>query len=289
MNKFEDFFFSLSDKTTRDMVWAVMSPSLLATPWSPEQPDWLAELLQQAPPLEHWQNSGNYNHSRLGLVFEQLWQQWFEQLGIRHQTNLQIRDDNKTLGELDLLIETNTGQLHLELALKFYMGWNNDWIGPNRRDHLVDKIKHTRDRQLQLARLPETQKQLAELGWQPEHSQSLMRGCLFYPTDTTIEMPRLTELNPAHWRGWWCRISEISKYVTSGEWVILSKDEWLSPVLSPVAASPDVVVELLQAHFRFLDVPLSIARVERCPTGWAEQERAMIVSDHWPQKRNHPG
>jgi len=63
--------------------------------------------------------------------------------------NIQISEDNITLGELDFIIEeTRTSQiLHLELAYKFYLYDptislvnKKCWIGPNRKDSLVEKL-----------------------------------------------------------------------------------------------------------------------------------------------------
>lgn len=286
MDTLQETFFKLPEKSLRDLVWAVSSPALLDTSWSPAQPLWLDELLLQAGPWQHWQLPAESPHSRLGLVFEQLWQSWLQEQHIALAANLQIASTERTLGELDLLLKLPQQPLHLELAMKFYLGHNDEWIGPNRRDLLANKIAHTRDHQLPLAHTEAAQTTIADLGFSNTdalRSEALMRGCLFHPVDTNIKAALPLEVNPNHWQGWWCHAHQLADQVSRGDWIILAKDQWLSPALSPVKASADELVSLVVRHFDWLKVPLSIARVERTEFGWAEVERAMVVSDQWPQ------
>ncbi len=73
--------------------------------------------------------------------------------------NIQIIEDEKTLGELDFIIEDkNTKQLiHMELAYKFYLYDPNislepinNWIGPNRNDSLNEKLEKLKRKQFPL-------------------------------------------------------------------------------------------------------------------------------------------
>ncbi|MDP2607544.1 MULTISPECIES: DUF1853 family protein [unclassified Oceanobacter] len=281
----EDAFFQLPDKHIRDLIWALTSPSLLACPWPPSQPPWLESLCQQAGCPTQWHHTSRSEQSRLGLVFESLWHEWLRHSGWRWDANIQIAGRDRTLGELDLLIDNGQQQWHLELALKFYLGIGNDWIGANRRDRLANKLRHTYEQQLPLARHPQAQPLLATRGWFPRRSEAVFRGCLFYPANPAITAQRPAEVNPHHWQGRWCHASELQEHIRTGHWVILARDEWLSPVLSPVAASAADIVQLLQCHFRYLDIPLCLARVRPLQPYWAEQQRWMIVADHWPNGR----
>ncbi|MCD8530091.1 MAG: DUF1853 family protein, partial [Saccharospirillaceae bacterium] len=180
----DDPYFALPGQHQRDLIWSLFGPPLLDCDWSPAQQPWLPHDWQRLA-TEVSRHAPAFSSPRLGLIFEQLWQEYLQLSDIRFQANVQIIDQGKTLGELDLLLDKGGQQWHLELALKFYLGYGNEqgqhWIGPNRADLLVHKIRHTRDHQLLLRRHPYTQQQLSALDWQPQASLSVMRGCLFYP------------------------------------------------------------------------------------------------------------
>lgn len=86
--------------------------------------------------------------------------------------NLQIMDEHKTIGELDMIIqEIKTKQLiHLELAYKFYLfdpsiskKKINNWIGPNRKDSLVEKLYKLKTKQFPLLYNDATNTALADI------------------------------------------------------------------------------------------------------------------------------
>ena len=82
-----------------------------------------------------------------------------------HYENLKIKQGNKTIGEIDFIIEEiQTKQLiHLELAYKFYLfdpslstTQFENWIGPNRNDSLKEKVEKLREKQFPLLHNPQT-------------------------------------------------------------------------------------------------------------------------------------
>lgn len=84
--------------------------------------------------------------------------------------NIQIRKDKITIGELDAIIKQNREVIHLEIAYKFYLFDSSvgqseieSWIGPNRKDSLVEKLDKLKTKQLPLLYNPETQNTLSEL------------------------------------------------------------------------------------------------------------------------------
>ncbi|MAZ73257.1 MAG: hypothetical protein CMC70_08915 [Flavobacteriaceae bacterium] len=95
----------------------------------------------------------------------------FEQ-GLKHTprfqiiaANIQIQGATETLGELDYLVfDSKTQQtLHIELACKFYLldeslgtALLDQWIGPNRKDRLQDKLGKMKTRQFPLLHRDET-------------------------------------------------------------------------------------------------------------------------------------
>jgi len=78
--------------------------------------------------------------------------------------NLQIFKDKITIGELDfLLYDTQKHQtIHAELIYKFYLydphisNELNRWIGPNRKDSLLEKVTKLKEKQLPLLYHQET-------------------------------------------------------------------------------------------------------------------------------------
>lgn len=96
---------------------------------------------------------------RLGKLVERF---VFSQLGEDSECqilaeNLQIQDGKRTIGELDALILDKGKPIHLEIVYKFYLfdPHENDnelshWIGPNRKDSLLQKLEKLREKQLPL-------------------------------------------------------------------------------------------------------------------------------------------
>ncbi|CAL2101047.1 conserved protein of unknown function [Tenacibaculum sp. 190130A14a] len=71
--------------------------------------------------------------------------------------NLQIQNNKITLGELDCLLLQNSTSIHVEIVYKFYLYDSSfgsseidHWIGPNRRDSLVQKLTKLKRKQLPL-------------------------------------------------------------------------------------------------------------------------------------------
>lgn len=279
-------YFLLAHDYQRDLLWSVFGPALLDCPWSPAEPAWL-----QQSPISHWPDWADhiprpapFRSSRLGLMFEQIWHQYFDQQAIHWQANLQVQQDKRTLGELDLLIQHGQQPWHLELALKFYLGFGNDWIGPNRRDYLADKIRHTRDKQLALSQHPAARRLLAQYGWHQIQPQALMRGCLFHPANPEIEALLPAEVNPQHWRGLWLHQADARQLLPDSRWYLLAKPQWLSPARVPFSVDRSRLLQHIDIHFRHLNGALCAVEVAQNPAGhWCEQQRWLIMPDHWPQ------
>ena len=76
-----------------------------------------------------------------------------------YKENLQVIDGKRTVGELDFIIQNKASKqyLHIELAYKFYLldpsisaiEFEN-WIGPNRRDSLKEKLSKLKSKQFPL-------------------------------------------------------------------------------------------------------------------------------------------
>ena len=82
--------------------------------------------------------------------------------------NIQISKDRITLGELDCLFYKNEKPIHLEVIYKFYLYDPNKqglhcWIGPNKKDCLVEKLEKLQQKQLPLLYSKECEKYLKSI------------------------------------------------------------------------------------------------------------------------------
>lgn len=86
--------------------------------------------------------------------------------------NIQIQKDKNTIGELDFIIQNLTTNqiIHLELAYKFYLYDPTissesiyNWIGPNRKDSLQEKLEKLKNKQFPLLYNIHTKEQLSTI------------------------------------------------------------------------------------------------------------------------------
>ena len=90
--------------------------------------------------------------------------------------SLQINKEKITIGELDFIIEDNTQQklIHIELVSKFYLydpaihEELNRWIGPNKKDSLIQKLDKLQKKQLPLLFNPCTKVELQKFEIEPK-------------------------------------------------------------------------------------------------------------------------
>ena len=115
---------------------------------------WLEALDEHPKPLEDFLEE--HPTRLLGKRFELLIRFWLEQSPHfrLHASGVPLYDAGKTVGEVDFILEeVDSGTwTHLEVACKFYLGYNNskqwhDWRGPNAQDTLKLKMDKL-DRQL---------------------------------------------------------------------------------------------------------------------------------------------
>ena len=193
---------------------------------------------------------------RLGRRFESRLTALFEQTEqcklLKH--GLVVRDQKKTLGELDYLIQLRSKVLHLEVAVKFYAGIGSPsdrsrqqaWIGPSCQDRLDIKINHLLDHQLQLSQ--------TELGRQaldqndlpiPDQTLGLIYGYLIQPWNDVNQLPEHTlDSHSAFWvphQQALAAMRQLSRpYSTDYGWTRLKRDQWIAPYIGQ-AALPQVI------------------------------------------------
>ncbi len=284
--------FSLKHQAVRDLAWSLWGSPLFIHPaphgqqschfpldWS-----WLKSLDQS--PLELDNYLERQNTRLLGTYFEALWTFYFSFHPNFEQShfNLQIQDDNRTLGELDILTRDTQGKIyHIELACKFYMTWTDQyhkqlWLGPNCSDRLDIKYNKTCSHQLPILHTP--------LGQQSFQTK--------YPGFNIQEVQQI-----AIWRGllfqeqqWFHdnRLAQVPQHQNpSLRWIIADKRLWLSPV---IIKDPSKLLEFSQIekqiHHHFQQNKpycLMLIGLSFQPSNnqWQQVQQVLITPNNWPQ------
>ena len=288
----------------RDLAWAIASPPLLNLEhahcsWYTDEwyrdlyrtsQDWLQRVDED--PEELQQRLDKQKDRRLGRYFETLWAFWLDnhpRFEVIEQ-NLPLRDEGKTLGELDFLVLDKASEktLHWEVAVKFYLGCGDlrertSWHGPGKKDRLDLKVEHLLNRQSVICQRPVVKKLLRELGHHVDACGVILKGRLFYPyaTDENGVVP--VDVNPHHLRSYWLTISDLLKKNAAAN----HEAKYFSPLVGygwMASAQQDhkiawlSMTELLEAiqngDYR---LPLYVF----CGQEDGSNERFFVVADHW--------
>lgn len=282
----------------RDLVWAILSPTLINSSDSQHNPSarWYREAFQLIRPhlatLDHDDTplhehlTAQPNH-RLGTYFERLWSYWLRHNG-RYQLmahNLQVIQDQQTLGEFDFIIHDNAADQfeHWELAVKFYLGVfplddMQHWFGTNTQDRLDLKYHHLTGKQLKLSERHPGRALCEQHGWPIRQRRLISKGRLYYPwppTTRSLSLPRC--IDPDHLHGYWMSQTAFlqqARHHPQADYLWLNRTEWLVHQPRPPLKLP-AVEALLQAQQRPHPIQLRIS-------GWlAQQFRLFITPDGW--------
>ncbi len=301
----------LTDPLVRDLGWACFSQAMLVSAESDDSgllgsdleslflltPQRLQALqsLDQTPRELHDFLTAKTGRRRLGIYFEHLIEFFLSNdpgmdLLVR---NLPVRDENRTLGEFDFIYRDHSsgGQvIHLEIALKFYMGLADSmqpqpdrrWLGPGSQDALEDKIDKMLTQQSKLASSPYGHKALQNNGTPlPQVQRVVIAGELFVPSET-VSPP--TQCLPRHHRGDWIRLAVLPDHIR--DWqktTLLSKSDWLAPLadgfLSKHGTSKQTLQQHIAEHFKQSQFPVMIEGIDELGK---PLPRTFVVPPSWP-------
>ena len=286
----------LQQPHVRSLAWLLDSPVLLNVhhvrwlnqlaqlpPVSAETRAWLAALDQSPQPLLDF--LAVHPHTRLGHYAENLLAFYFKWRGELVAHSVQVRA-HTTIGEFDFLLNTPDGFEHWEFACKFYLFVEpaqqlSDFVGPNLMDNLNDKSHKIIDAQLALGLHKDAQKYLEN---PLSAAKALLKGWLFYPASNS---PGLSEVEPLHCRGIWCRLSDLNT-IGGDRFAVLSRLNWLAPAKMGLEGS----ISKNQLHARLTQQfltdsrPVLIAQLAESDGYLLENERIFVVPDDWNKKSN---
>lgn len=297
----------LHQPAVRDLAWTLLAAPLLSDTGCPQrhpltasdwhrQPalllDWLLVQDQQPARLQEW--LAGARSQRLGIYYESLWQFALQQApGITLlAANLPVRQDGRTLGEIDLLLRDTEGTHHLELAIKLYLGPEHDnghlpanWRGAGRADNLERKLQHLTNKQLPLSANPAAQETLAAHGISALHAELWLSGYLFYPWPRGCAVP--VGGHPAHARGHWLRQSDWPAFIagsTAHHWQPVPRDCRLAPLRLDHGLRGSTAQLQRWQNTQPDDAPpcLLAGFTEQADGCWVESARVMLLSDQWP-------
>lgn len=279
-----------------DLAWAILSPPLMVA--NPPHHNFSTTFYQQAftdflPYLQQLNANpaplcdflNQRKDKRLGPYFEQLWLYWLKHNG-RFQclaNNVQIHDDTRTLGELDLIVkDTQTNEIeHWELAIKFYLGIEpltegTNWFGPTLNDRLDKKFIQLNTKQLTFVQTPNAQAFCEEQHWVVSRSRLISKGCLFMPHHAKPCEPAC--INSNHVQGTWSSINEFVHYWNQKPATIkvLEKRHWLNQ-LGETELPVNGLSGYLSANAVRLPVQVSVEFE-------GKRYRHFLVTEDWEQR-----
>ena len=210
--------------------------------------------------------------------------------------NLPVRQEDRTLGEFDILYfcRRRNCHVHLELAVKFYLGrapgdctgdasaWRY-WLGPDARDRLDIKMERMLGHQIRLGAAPAALPLLASLGVERLAREIEIKGYLFRPLFSDLAPP--TALNRHQRLHPWLpltALAEAPREIIADGYQVLPRAHWLSAAhLNPAQASLSLseLEQVLKEEMNQRPGPRLVAALD---CNGEEIERFFVTSDDWP-------
>ncbi len=227
-------------------------------------------------------------------------------------SHLSIYEGKVARGEFDFVLRNAlSGQVeHWELAVKYFLLKERDFtkstqavpfdfVGPNGRDSLGNKLRKMMDRQLCLGQTVEGAAALAAFGLENVQPRLLSRGFLFYDWRWPRPIAKPSFVGPHSNEGWWCPVSEVREMLGSGartaahnlavrRFAWLRRPQWLSPfdasTSSAMLFDEKTVLDFIGDHFRVDQGAVMLAEIAHGADGvLREKARGFVVHDRWPE------
>lgn len=234
--------------------WEALCRLPLLTRNSPHQIDktWLRRFYHDLP---NFRSPLYLGANRLGFYYQWLWKQ-----ALLHHPRYQyimdeigIYDKKRTLGSVDFVVFDRDERRfeHWEVAVKFYLYQDGEWVGTNKKDKFEKKRSRMITHQLNL---------LDGKDWRntkvyvPKITKKrlILQGILFSSTDESPVLP--TWANSTALQGHWYHEKNAPNAL-----IPLSKAEWLT-------ASPIKIQQNRKIPYQSID---------------SDQQRIMIVPNEW--------
>ncbi|WP_274475449.1 DUF1853 family protein [Mangrovimonas aestuarii] len=177
--------------------------------------------------------------------------------------NIQIQDGKITAGEMDCLLLKNGKPIHLEIVFKYYLYAPSvgdtsleHWIGPNRRDSLVEKLEKLKDKQFPLLYKDTTLPYLQKFHLNPDNitQQVSFKAQLFVPYEDYGKQFELVNNDCIY--GFYIYRKDLEQFSKS-KFYIPIKEDWLQePQIQIDWMSYTVFKEKLDTFLETKNAPL---------------------------------
>ncbi len=246
--------------------------------------EWLNTIARDPQPLQNYLASRE-NRFRLGLYFEDLIGFYLQTCPTSNTRRVSRRlkmgsiDRQVPFGELDFLIEQEDQLCHLEVAVKFYLGHEDEsgtwWTGTNPADSWSRKINHMRQHQLPLSNhlAVARDRSVRQFYWVKGRLFQPWKKCLRPPSGARADTPDI-----------WIRAGMVPEWVDSSNhsWIILPRARWLGGLSSDEiemhAINGDKLTDLVRLRQKTSDHALMLESVPDA----GRTNRTIIVGDNWP-------
>lgn len=188
--------------------------------------------------------------------------------------NVQIQKEKRTLGELDCILKQENTVIHLEIIYKFYLYdavvGNSEiehFIGPNRKDSLLEKLTKLKEKQLPLLYSDECKTYLSSINLESSKMQQQVyfKAQLFVPFSN--RKIQLRQLNTDCICGFYIHKNEIHQFVND-KFYIPNKKDWI--------VIPHENVNWI-SHTNFLPIAEEYAQKKFSPLCWMKQHNGEIL------------
>lgn len=155
--------------------------------------------------------------------------------------NIQIIENGITIGEVDCIYQNENELVHLEIVYKFYLfdpcisdNQLECWIGPNRKDSLIEKLNKLRDKQFPLLHHKKTKEVLSQLNLATEeiNQKVCFKAQLFLPVNFPVDS--IKTLNTDCIAGFYFHLNQLDT-LNGCKFYIPTKIEWLSILNSNIS------------------------------------------------------